>query len=413
MKIAIYSNSFPVLSETFIINQIIGLSKLGVDVDVYSNEINKDNFNIDLVKDNNLEDLCYSSGLDVIQNRTKKVMLLFFYFAYLVMRFDFLRLKNIIFDDYLMLIQKANLIAALYKLRDNQKLYSNIIVHFGNNGYYVCKMRELGLINGPISVVFHGHELSVHNTYNKFKKQYQKIFEVANLMLPISEFWKEKLIELGCQENKIKVHRMGVNSSFLQKNNELDVNNNFKRKGVLNLIQVGRLTEKKAILDSINAVVEANESIPISFTIIGDGELFDEAKKLIHDLNADEYIHLLGKKYPLDVERLLDNSDVFILPSVRARNGDMEGVPVALMEAMAKRLIVISTKHSGIPELIENNKSGFLVDESSVSQIKNAIITIYNMNDSDLKCIKDRAYQVVCSKYNNDILNKLLLDMVV
>ncbi|MDV5062321.1 glycosyltransferase, partial [Vibrio diabolicus] len=176
-----------------------------------------------------------------------------------------------------------------------------------------------------------------------------------------------------------------------------------------NLVQVGRLTEKKAVLDSIKAVVKANEKIAIKFNIIGDGELYKAAKELIDTNEASEYIFLLGKQKPERVKEFLDSSDVFVLPSVRASNGDMEGIPVALMEAMAKGLIVLSTNHSGIPELIEDQESGFLVDEASVEGLSNALVNISNLDQESLIRIRKNARDIVLSKYNDRVLNQNLV----
>ena len=75
---------------------------------------------------------------------------------------------------------------------------------------------------------------------------------------------------------------------------------------------------------------------------------------------------MLGRQSQATVKQYLDASDVFLLPSVRAVSGDMEGIPVALMESMAEGLITVSTYHSGIPELIENNVSGYLIKEHDI-----------------------------------------------
>jgi len=70
---------------------------------------------------------------------------------------------------------------------------------------------------------------------------------------------------------------------------------------------------------------------------------------------------------------LLEGAEIFILPSVTAGDGDMEGIPVSLMEAMARGMPVISTYHSGIPELVEDGVSGFLVPERDVVALARAI----------------------------------------
>jgi colanic acid/amylovoran biosynthesis glycosyltransferase len=224
-------------------------------------------------------------------------------------------------------------------------------------------------------------------------------------MLPISKCWKAQLIKWGCVASKIKVHRMGVDIDDFKMRNPKS-----KLSRPLKVIQVGRLTEKKAILDSINAVLLVSKKIPIDFTIIGDGELFQEAKQLIVSSGANDFIHLQGKQPQEVVKQSLDASDVFLLPSVRAKDGDMEGIPVALMEAMAKGLITLSTYHSGIPELIEDSVSGFLVAESKVEQLADSLVKINNLSTNNIENIRVNARLKCAEKFNNKALNQKLIE---
>ncbi|MFH0255803.1 glycosyltransferase [Vibrio rumoiensis] len=402
MRIAVFSSSFPVLSETFIINQIIGLIKLGVEVDIITNVVSTDNVMHSSVKDFDLMSQVKSIGLGSQKNKFQRIILTALNVLSLLLKgnlkVSLTNLSNILFDKYLSIGQKLNLISALNK----NKLvpYDNIICHFGDNGYYVCKLRDLGIISGPISTVFHGYEMSRYKTVNKCLPQYEKLFIEGDLMLPISELWKEELIKMGCAESKIKVHRMGIDV------NDFDVLPlTSPLSSPLKVVQVGRLTEKKAILDSINAIVLASQEISIEFSIIGDGELFSQAKELITSLDASGYINLLGRQSRSVVKQYLDEADVFLLPSVRAKDGDMEGVPVSLMEAMSKGLLVVSTYHSGIPELIENGKSGFLVGESQVHELVDCFLKIVTLTEEEIQNIRVKARATCVEKYNNDVLN--------
>jgi colanic acid/amylovoran biosynthesis glycosyltransferase len=179
----------------------------------------------------------------------------------------------------------------------------------------------------------------------------------------------------------------------------------------LKIIQVGRLTDKKAILDSINAVALASKVFPVELVIIGDGELYDVAKELIAIKCAGAYIHLMGRQTQEFVMGQLDNSDVFLLPSVRANSGDMEGVPVALMEAMAKGLITISTIHSGIPELIENEITGFLIEEHNIDELVASLVKVKELTIEETSEIRLKAREVCNSHFNNNVLNRQILEL--
>jgi colanic acid/amylovoran biosynthesis glycosyltransferase len=140
------------------------------------------------------------------------------------------------------------------------------------------------------------------------------------------------------------------------------------------LISVGRLIEKKAHLFTLRALAQLRERRPdidFRFDIVGEGP--DEAalKAEAARLKLMDRVTFHGALPHDRTLALLNAASVFVLPSVTAANGDMEGIPVSIMEAMAQGLLVISTFHSGIPELVEPGKEGILVperDEAALSQ---------------------------------------------
>ncbi|PKI17448.1 glycosyltransferase [Colwellia sp. 12G3] len=400
MRIAVFSNSFPVLSETFIINQIVGLIKLGVEVDIITNEILPHDVMHSSVKDYSLLEQVKCIGINSKISRLKKIRLTAFNIMGLIFKGKLESVLNVVFDKYLTINQKFNLISALKVIKNETIKYDNVICHFGVNGYYVCKMRDLGLISGPISTVFHGFEISHYATVTRYLPQYKQLFVKGDLMLPISELWEGKLIEWGCEALKIKVHRMGIDVNDFELRDSLST---FSLP--LKIIQVGRLTEKKAVLDSIKAVAISSKEFPVELNVIGEGELFVQAKDLIESLGAEKYIHLLGQQPQNVVKQYLNEADVFLLPSVRSKSGDMEGIPVALMEAMAKGLIVVSTYHSGIPELIENEISGYLVKEHDINELVTCLAKIQALPQDKITEIRISARSICLEKYNNDTLN--------
>ncbi|ROS65582.1 glycosyltransferase [Vibrio crassostreae] len=402
MKVAVFTSKFPLLSETFIINQIVGLLDNNVDVDIIANETPMSRVMHSTVSDKSLLERLSTVGLNTQKSKVNRIKTTIINLAILSFGGFFRQVCNIIFDRYLKTSQKMNLLSALRVLgyKNHIKRYDNIICHFGINGYYVCKMRDLGIIEGPISTVFHGYEVSHYRVSTQFLKQYKQLFKKGELMLPISELWARQLQAWGCDSHKIKVHRMGIDVNDFRLR---DISNPLSTP--LKVVQVGRLTEKKAILNSINAVAIASKSKAIDFTVIGDGELYEQAKELVSLLGAEKYINLLGQQPQSVVKKCLDESDVFLLPSVRAKSGDMEGIPVSLMEAMAKGLIAVSTVHSGIPELIENQVSGFLVQENDIEGLAQSLIDIHSLSQKEIESIRTFARQTCEDKFNNCHLN--------
>ena len=103
---------------------------------------------------------------------------------------------------------------------------------------------------------------------------------------------------------------------------------------------------------------------------------------------------------------------MFILPSVTAKDGDMEGIPVALMEAMASGMLVLSTNHSGIPELIEHKQSGLFADERSVEHLVHNINYVVN-NSRSMKKLIENERQKVERDFNSKELNEKLANLII
>ena len=136
------------------------------------------------------------------------------------------------------------------------------------------------------------------------------------------------------------------------------------------IITVARLVEKKGLEYSIKAVAKVFKSYPnIEYYLVGDGELRPKLLQLIKFLGLGEKVKLLGWMDEEEVRRLYQDTHIFILSSVTASDGDMEGQGLVLQEAQAMGLPVLSTLHNGIPDGVLDGKSGFLVPEKDVDAL--------------------------------------------
>ncbi len=152
--------------------------------------------------------------------------------------------------------------------------------------------------------------------------------------------------------------------------------------------------------------------VAFKYDIVGEGPEKERLIEEVNRLNLNKHIHFHGHLSSDAVNNLLNETDVFLLPSVMAPNGDKEGIPVSLMEAMAKGIIVVSTFHSGIPELIENEVSGFLVEEKNERMIANVLNDIFN-NKYDLGKMSKNARYVVRNSFDSKEISKSFIAHVV
>ena len=119
-----------------------------------------------------------------------------------------------------------------------------------------------------------------------------------------------------------------------------------------------------------------------------------------------------GFKPSHEVKAMLDEADVFLLPSVTGADGDMEGIPVALMEAMAVGIPVVSTVHSGIPELIEPGHSGWLVAENNPEALAEALATFSDITPDTLEPVLHNARHKVETDFNQQLINRQLATLL-
>ncbi|HBZ5585582.1 TPA: glycosyltransferase, partial [Klebsiella pneumoniae] len=166
---------------------------------------------------------------------------------------------------------------------------------------------------------------------------------------------------------------------------------------------IARLTEKKGIETCIKACsVLLSMGVDFEYHIIGDGPEKSKLTNLSHSMGLGNSIFYHGLQSQEVISKFLDESDIFLLPSITASDGDMEGIPVALMEAMAVGLPVISSYHSGIPELIDDEISGYLIDERDYKSLASKVIKIKILDHEHILRITRNARSKIEREYNRD-----------
>lgn len=250
---------------------------------------------------------------------------------------------------------------ALYRSLKKNKI-SVVLAEYGNTGAAVVEIcRKLKL---PLLVHFHGYDASVESVL-KDCGYYKDLFQYAKYIFIVSAPMKERLLSLGCPPEKLVYNPYGPHESFF------DVHLNAPGK---KFISLGRFVNKKAPYYSILAFKKVMEKHPDAELIMGgNGVLWEMCYNLVKYYNLQENIKLPGVVSPEEFKNHLADSLAFVQHSVIAMDGDMEGMPVAILEANAAGVPVIATKHAGIPEVIIHRENGFLIDEHDVASMANYI----------------------------------------
>jgi len=359
MKIAFIVGEFPSLSETFILNQITGLLDLGYEVEIFSGFNPKEKKVHSDVEKYRLMERCHYNSIP--HNKIKRILKAIFLIIKNFHKAPLKILKSLNVFEYGKAALSLILLYSLIPFLD--KNFDILHCHFGPNGIIGIYLKKIG-ISGKYITSFHGYDMSSFVISNE-NNVYKRLFLNGDLFLPISNYWKRKLIKLGCNKKKVIVQHMGIN---------LEKFKFFERKKqseeTIRILTVGSLFEKKGHKYAIQAIAKIIKKYnKIEYIIAGEGYLRNELEELVEDLHIKKYVKFLGAVEQKEVLKLYQQAHIYILPSVTASNGDQEGIPVVLMEAQATGLPIISTYHTGIPEGVLDGKSGFLVPERDVDAL--------------------------------------------
>jgi colanic acid/amylovoran biosynthesis glycosyltransferase len=244
--------------------------------------------------------------------------------------------------------------------------------HYGTDcGVFYTVTKKISI---PKVVSFYGYDSSSFPSFMMgYGRRYLKnrVFNRISAVLAMSPDMKMDLIEAGCPEDKIIVHYYGTDcKKFFHQHD-------YSKKNKIILLMLASLVPQKGhlfLLKSIKQLVGKGIN-NFELRIIGEGELGKQLKKYVKKNNFFKYVIFLGAIKYISKEMIAEyqNADIFVHPSVIAPNGDKEGIPGTIVEAMSAGLPVISTYHAGIPYIIENEKTGLLVKEWDVNGLSLAI----------------------------------------
>lgn len=405
MKIAFLLGKFPVLSQTFVLNQITGLIDRGHDVAIFAGARGDDSVIHGDIEAYGLQNkVKYARVMPRRRNFVSRLVGVPSLFFHTKARSwpGLARCFNPrLFGADALSLKEIYRVARYSDIGLDQ--YDIVHCHFGTAGILAAILKEAGVINGKVVTVFHGYDVTKF-VQASAENVYERLFRSGDLFLPISERWKSEVIGLGCDPHRISVHRMGIDVNRFTFCPRVPGEN-----GEINLLTVARLVEKKGVEYGIRAVAGLVKDFPgIRYKIAGDGPLYEPLKKLIDELGLGDAIQLLGWKNQEQVLDLMQGSHILLAPSVTAQDGDQEGIPVVLMEAMALGLPVLSTRHSGIPELVQDGESGYVVEERNVGQLVQRLRELCE-NSERWAVMGTSGRRYVEDHYNIDTLNDKLV----
>jgi colanic acid/amylovoran biosynthesis glycosyltransferase len=396
LNVIFFVTEFPAISETFIINQIIGLQQEGYLVHVFSEAKPSSKIVHRTVIDAGL--LNHTFYLDKVSNsRVQKIIKL--------LQKLFLNLFNKNIPPLIKAVLKNNSHLSVYDFIPflDKPQYDIVHAHFGINGNYVTELRKLGLFkNAKFITTFHGYDLNEVFSRSNF---YTSLFEDCNLFTVNSFYSKKRLLQLKCNEKKIRLLPVGVDTTIFRKQS---INTSIRDE--MRLLFVGRLIKLKGpdlFIEMCKKLVE-RKKIQFNATIIGTGPMVADIFNIINQYDLKN-VTMEGALTQEDVLRLMDQSDIFILPGLTI-DGLAEAQGLVIQEAQAMQLPVIVSDAGGMREGMIDGITGFVVPEGDINGFVEKIELL--AKDSALRIrMGEAGRKFVAENFDIHILNERLMQI--
>lgn len=248
--------------------------------------------------------------------------------------------------------------------------YDLVHGHFGTGACYaVPYARRYGL---PLVVTFHGYDVPLLLSSERFLPQHwpyallgRDMLASLTLGLCASQELLELLLEAGVPRERLRLYHLGIDLARFVRG---------PRRALPRVVMLGRFVEKKGFEYGLRAFAEVRgRGVQAELVLIGGGEREPKLRALVSELGVADSVFFAGVLPSDEVAQLLSESDVLMAPSVVAIDGNRESGLIALKEASACELSVIGTYHGGIPEIIEDGVTGYLVPERDVRSLSDRL----------------------------------------
>ena len=265
-----------------------------------------------------------------------------------------------------------------------------VLGEFGTKAAAVAEIAgELGL---PCFAYFRGADASYPLKRSRRLVSYRRMLPHLSGLFTVSRYLMDNLARQGIVHPNAHVVPSGVDVRAFRP----------EPKRPLDCIAVGRMVEKKAPHLTLTAFARAAADVPgARLRFIGDGPLLASTRALARDLGVADRVTFDGALPHDAVRDALSTAGIFLQHSAQAPNGDVEGLPTAIQEALACGCIVVSTRHAGIPEAVEHGVNGWLSPENDLPAFADLIARALT---GDHAAMSRAARQTAETRFDNAVL---------
>ena len=396
MKIGIIVGRFPVISEQFIINHITGLIDRGHEVTILSATLGDRSRVQPMVTDYKLLEKTRYAGMPNVG--PKRLFRLPLVFLGNLLRRPIKTLKALAFWRYRTGTSSGK---TLFFLNAWGHLRFDLLhAHFGANGLSAAYLKDIG-VAPRLAVAFHGSDI---NSYPRRYGEdvYGYMYSRCDLITANTNFTADKIVANGADRGLIAIIPESLATDRYPRRRPPERTEGFV------VLTVGRLVEKKGHRHMLDALARLKGSIPgLQYRMVGDGHLRGELEAQARELGLQDLCLFLGAKTAAEILPEYERCDLFVLPSVTAPSGDMEGQALVLQEAQAVGVPVVSTLHNGIPDGVLEGETGLLVPEADPDALAEAIRALAEDRER-LAAMGQKGPEFVRGKYDVAVVTEKL-----
>lgn len=386
------TSSFPSFSETFVVNSIVAAIDKGYHVTIVTDEKKdlKASSQPEVIKEYGLLDKVKTYREPAMKDgrRYKALSILLNpFFAFYFLKYC--------------LAERSYSLSYLFRLKFYKAIRKAHVyhVHFAYNAADVLPLKRIGFIKARIILTFHGFD--AHYLIDRPTKgvSITSINRYVDNITVNSTYLKELLDSKGIDKKLIQVVPIGVDTTYFRRSS----NSESKLSSSLKLITVGRLIPLKGQhlgLEVVKSLLD--RGIDVHYTVIGSGKNIERLKKSSSDLALGSRVQFLEDRTQLEIREQLKQSDIFLMTSVSDKDGRREAFGVVSLEAQAMGLPVIGFSSGGIPETLEDGKTGIIVTEGDTNAMAEAVESLIS-NPERYSEMSKAARQLVCEKFESSI----------
>lgn len=403
MKIAFVLSSFPVVSETFIVNQICALIDKGHEITIFTFQKNQTTIIHKNVQTYNLMD-----KLVVWEPEPSSKWRRFRYFWRVIFgggkKYHFTKIFTAL--NFFKYGKRALSLHFFYKIqwflqRDH---FDVIHCHFAPSGLFIARLKRDGFLNNEKLVTsFHGTDINPGKV-EEYKTKYQVLFNEMDLFTYNSEYTLQIIKQVQATSQKLRLLPVGLDTAqFSKTRNQL-------MQGPVQIVYCGRLVPFKGpdlAVEIVRKLVDRKNDL--HFTIIGTGDLWEVVKDLIDNYQLHQYVTLKGAVSQEEIIQIMDGSDIFLLPGIHDNiTGRAENQGLVIQEAQAMQLPVVVSNAGGMKYGLIDGETGFVVNEKDLDGFVEKLEIL--IRDKELReRMGEKGREYIVEKFDSKVLCEQLI----